>query len=112
MLLTPHIAKAIVEHRDGYKVTERMRKSLVQMNDDKSSFALLRAAQLVEKAQEYRQELGNLHYIIGRFDNLLVSVFPLKENHSLILLAEPSITEYKTFTSDVIAIIRKILGDF
>jgi hypothetical protein len=107
MLLTPHIAKAIVEHRDGYKVSERKRKSIVTMNDDKSSFALLRAAQTVEKAKDYEKELGNLHYVIGMFDNLLTFIFPLKDSHSLIMLAEPSIIDLKTFVSDVKEVITK-----
>ncbi len=107
LLLTPHIAAAIVEHRDGYKVAERKRKEIAKMEEDKASFGLLRGAQLVEKAKEYRQELGNLHYIIGRFDNLLSLIFPMKDNHSLILAVEPSIIDFKTLTSDVKAIIQK-----
>ncbi len=107
LVLTPHIAKVVVEHRDGYKLTERKRKSIVTMDDDKSAFALLRAAQSVEKAKDYRQELGNLHFIIGRFDNLLTFAFPLKDNLSLILLAEPAIIDFKTFTNDVREVVRK-----
>ena len=111
MLLTPHMAKVIVEHRDGYKVSETKRKSIITMNDGRSSFALLRAAQTVEKAKDYEKELGNLHYIIGMFDNLLTFIFPLKDGHSLIMLAEPVIIDLKTFVSDVKEVItRNSLG--
>ncbi len=71
MLLTPHIAVAIVEHRDGYKVCQKARREIVKMDYDKASFGLLRGAQLVEKAKDYHKELGKLHFIIGEFDNLL-----------------------------------------
>ena len=105
--MTNEIVTAIVEHRDGYKVCERARKEIVQMDKDKASFGLLRGAQLVEKAKDYRKELGNLHFIVSEFDNLMSFIFPLKDNHSLILALEPHMQEFKTFVTDVKEIIKK-----
>jgi len=107
MLMTDKIAVAIVEHRDGYKVCERKRKDVVTMERDKASFGLLRGAQLVEKAKDYRKELGNLHFIIGEFDNMLSFIFPLKDNQALILALEPTMTDFKPFISNVLGIIKK-----
>ncbi len=107
MLMTDKIAVAIVEHRDGYKVCERKRKDIVMMEQDKASFGLLRGAQLLEKAKDYQKELGNLHFIVGEFDNLLSFIFPLKDNLALILAMEPSITDFKPFISNVWGVIKK-----
>lgn len=107
MLLTKQIAVAIVEHRDGYRVYEKSRKEIVKMEQDKASFGLLRGAQLVEKAKEYREELGHLHFIISEFDNLLSFIFPLKDNHCLILALEPDLTDLKRFAQDVKTVIEK-----
>ncbi len=86
---------------------ERVRKEIVKMNEDKASFGLLRGVQLVEKAKDYQNELGNLHFIIGEFDNLLSFIFPLKDNHALILALSPKMTEFKPFITRVKEIIRK-----
>jgi len=107
LLMTDQIVATIVEHRDGYRVWEEIRKEIVKMDQDKLSFALLRAAQLVEKAKDYRKELGNLYCNISEFENLLLFIFPLKDNHALIVVAEPKMKEFRPFISNVKGVIIK-----
>jgi len=105
--MTDQIVATIVEHRDGYRVWEEIRKEIVKMDQDKLSFALLRAAQLVEKAKDYRKELGNLYCNISEFENLLLFIFPLKDNHALIVVVEPKMREFRPFISNVKGVIIK-----
>ena len=107
LLMTDQIVATIVEHRDGYRVCEGIRKEIVKMDQNKLLFALLRAAQLVEKAKDYRKELGNLYCNISEFENLLLFIFPLKDNHALIVVVEPSMREFRPFINNVKGVIIK-----
>ncbi len=107
MQLSDKMVAAIVEHWHGYKVSQRIRKEFVKIEEDKVLFALLRCALLPEKAKDYLNELGELHYSILEFDNLLLFIVPLKDELTLILLVEPGMMHLKTFINDVKEVIER-----
>jgi hypothetical protein len=107
MLLTQQIAAVFVEHKDGHRVAVKIREELAQIDDDRLALALFRGAQLMERAKEYKDEVGYIRVIVHEFAKLISFIFPVDEYHALVVATTPNIAEFRPFITDVREIIKK-----
>ncbi|MFQ5941344.1 MAG: hypothetical protein ACE5KA_06580 [Nitrososphaerales archaeon] len=107
MMMSKHVLAAFVEHKEGCRLSERIKKVPIEIEADKILLGLLRGAQLVELTKDFRKEVGNIQVIIHMFDKLTSFLFPLKDNHTLIVAVEPVTLEFSSFIKDVKESIRK-----